>query len=114
MKPAEERLAPELRGLVVADPSAPVVANVDAEPKRTGREAIEALIRQVSAPVRWEAVVRRLVADGVTTFIEAGPGGVLSGLIRKVDRAVSATCVHDPASLETVEEKLRDAGAAVG
>ena len=107
MKPAEERLAPELRSLVVADPAAPVVANVDAEPKRTGREAIEALIRQVSAPVRWEAVVRRLMADGVETLIEVGPGGVLSGLTRKIDRSVSATCVHDPSSLEAVETTLR-------
>ncbi len=111
MKPAEDRLAPELRALVVADPAAPVVANVDAEPKRTGREAIEALIRQVSAPVRWEAVVRRLVVDGVTTFIEVGPGGVLSGLIRKIDRSVSAVCVHDAASLEAAETKLRAAGS---
>ena len=107
MKPAEERLAPDLRALVVADPAAPVVANVDAEPKRTGREAVDALIRQVSAPVRWEDVVRRLVADGVTTFIEVGPGGVLSGLIRKIDRSVSATCVHDPSSLESAETTLR-------
>ncbi len=107
MKQAEDRLAPELRALVVADPEAPVVANVDAEPKRTGREAIEALIRQVSAPVRWEDVVRRLVADGVTTFIEVGPGGVLSGLIRKIDRSISATCVHDPRSLEAAEATLR-------
>lgn len=110
MKPAEERLAPDLRALVVADPAAPVVANVDAEPKRTGREAVEALIRQVSAPVRWEDVVRRLVADGVTTFIEVGPGGVLSGLIRKIDRSVSATCVHDPSSLESAETTLRAQG----
>ena len=107
MKQAEDRLAPELRALVVADPEAPVVANVDAEPKRTGREAIEALIRQVSAPVRWEDVVRRLMADGVTTFIEVGPGGVLSGLIRKIDRSISATCVHDPRSLEAAETTLR-------
>ena len=107
MKPAEERLAPELRALVVADPEAPVVANVDAEPKRTGRAAVEALIRQVSAPVRWEDVVRRLIADGVTTFVEAGPGGVLSGLVRKIDRSVSAACVHDPSSLESVEATLR-------
>lgn len=113
MKPAEDRLAPELRSLVAADPAAPVVAAVDARPKRTGREAIEALVRQVSAPVRWEAVVRRLLADGVTTFVEAGPGGVLSGLIRKIDRTAAAVCVHDPASLEAAEEKLRAAGAGV-
>ena len=114
LKPAEDRLAPELRALVVADPAAPVVANVDAEPKRTGREGIEALIRQVSAPVRWEAVVRRLVADGVTTIIEAGPGGVLSGLMRKIDRSVSAACVHDPVSLEAAEAKLRGPGPGNG
>ncbi len=107
MKPAEERLAPELRGLVVADPAVPVVANVDAEPKRTGREAIEALIRQVSAPVRWEAVIRRLLAAGVTAFVEVGPGGVLSGLTRKIDRSVSAASVHDPSSLEAAETTLR-------
>ena len=107
MQPAEERLAPELRALVVADPEAPVVANVDAEPKRTGRAAVEALIRQVCAPVRWEDVVRRLIADGVTTFIEAGPGGVLSGLVRKIDRSVGAACVHDPSSLESAETTLR-------
>lgn len=109
MQPARERLAPELRALVAADPAVPVVANVDAEPKRTGPDAIEALVRQVSAPVRWEAVVRRLAADGVTTFVEAGPGGVLSGLIRKIDRSVRAACVHDPASLEAAEAMLRAA-----
>jgi [acyl-carrier-protein] S-malonyltransferase len=114
MKPAEARLAPELRSLVVADPAVPVVANVDAEPKRTGPEAVEALVRQVSAPVRWEAVVRRLIAAGVTTFVEVGPGGVLSGLIRKTDRTVGAMCVHDPESLEAAEAKLRDAGVGVG
>lgn len=114
MRPARERLAPELRALVAADPAVPVVANVDAEPKRTGPDAIEALVRQVSAPVRWEAVVRRLAADGVTTFVEAGPGGVLSGLIRKIDRSVRAVCVHDPASLEAAEAMLRAAGRGDG
>jgi [acyl-carrier-protein] S-malonyltransferase len=74
MKPAEERLAPELRALRAADPRIPVVANVDAEPKRDAAAAIEALIRQVSAPVRWEDVVKRLVAEGVRTFVELGPG----------------------------------------
>src|SRR6185503_10232642 len=57
MKPAEVRLAPELRALTVADPRVPIVANVDAEPKRRASDAIEALIAQVSAPVRWESVV---------------------------------------------------------
>ena len=66
MKPAEARLAPELRGAASHDPRVPVVANVDAEPKRTAADAIEALIRQVSSPVRWENVVQRLASEGVS------------------------------------------------
>jgi [acyl-carrier-protein] S-malonyltransferase len=100
MKPAEDRLGPELRALAASDPSVPVVANVDAQPKRTAGESIEALIRQVSSPVRWEDVVRRLVADGATTFVELGPGTVLAGLIRKIDRSVSVASVEDEAGLE--------------
>ncbi len=86
MRPAEERLAPELRALAAAAPRIPVVANVDAAVKRDAAASIEALIRQVSAPVRWEQVVRRLIDEGVTTFVELGPGTVLAGLIRKIDR----------------------------
>jgi [acyl-carrier-protein] S-malonyltransferase len=100
MKPAEARLAPELRALAAQDPSVPVVANVDAEPKRTAAEAIDALIRQVSLPVRWEDVVKRLVADGATTFIELGPGNVLAGLVKKIDRRVAVASVEDEAGLE--------------
>ena len=74
MKPAEERLAADLRALAVSDPRIPVVANVDAEPKRTAAASIDALIRQVSAPVRWQDVVHRLLHDGVTQFVELGPG----------------------------------------
>lgn len=103
MKPAEERLAPDLRALAVLDPRVPVVANVDAEPKRTGAAAIDALIRQVSSPVRWEDVVRRLVRDGVRTFVELGPGTVLAGLIRKIDRTVDVFNVEDPKGLAQLE-----------
>jgi [acyl-carrier-protein] S-malonyltransferase len=100
MKPAEERLAPELRALAARNPSVPVVANVDAQPKRTAADAIEALIRQVSSPVRWEDVVRRLIADGATKFVELGPGIVLAGLIRKIDRNVAVASVENEAGLE--------------
>jgi len=86
MRPAEERLAPELRTLAVHDPRMPIVANVDAEPKRDARSAIEALVAQVSAPVQWEATVRRLASEGVTTYVEVGPGTVLTGLVRKIHR----------------------------
>ena len=89
MKPAEERLAPELRALAARDPRVPIVANVDAEPKREARPAIDALVRQVSAPVRWEQVVRRLASEGVTTYVEVGPGTVLSGLVKKVHEEMS-------------------------
>lgn len=103
MKPAEERLAPDLRALAVLDPRVPVVANVDAEPKRTGAAAIDALIRQVSSPVRWEDVVRRLVREGVRTFVELGPGTVLAGLIRKIDRTVDVFNVEDPKGMAQLE-----------
>jgi len=100
MKPAEERLAPELRALAVHDPSVPVVANVDAQPKRTAADAIEALVRQVSSPVRWEDVVRRLIAEGATRFVELGPGKVLAGLVKQIDRGVAVASVEDEAGLE--------------
>jgi [acyl-carrier-protein] S-malonyltransferase len=95
MKPAEERLAPELRALTAHPPRKPVVANVDAEPKRDGAAAIEALVRQVSGAVRWEDVVRRLASEGVRTYVEVGPGTVLTGLVRKIDREAQALSVED-------------------
>jgi len=99
MKPAEDRLAPELRALTASDPRIPVVANVDAEPKHDAGASIDALIRQVSSPVRWEQVVKRLVADGATTFVELGPGSVLAGLIKKIDRGVQVMSIEDEPSL---------------
>jgi [acyl-carrier-protein] S-malonyltransferase len=104
MKPAEERLAPELRAVPATDPRIPVVANVDAEPKRDARAAVEALIRQVSSPVRWDDVVRRLIAEGVTQFVELGPGTVLAGLIRKIDRRVAVVSVEDPDGASALAE----------
>jgi len=100
MKPAEDRLAPELRALASHDPAIPVVANVDALPKHTAAESIDALVRQVSAPVRWEDVVRRLIAEGATTFVELGPGSVLAGLVKKIDRTVTVFGIEDEAGLD--------------
>jgi len=100
MKPAEERLAPELRALAARTPRIPVVANVDAQPKTDAPSAIEALIRQVSSPVRWEDVVRRLVAEGATTFVEMGPGTVLAGLVRKIDGSVTVMSIENSQGLE--------------
>jgi len=102
MRPAEARLAPELRALAVSDPRVPVVANVDAEPKRTGRDAVEALVRQVSAPVRWEDVMRRLASEGVRKYVEVGPGTVLTGLGRKILKDAAFANVEDPSGLDAV------------
>jgi [acyl-carrier-protein] S-malonyltransferase len=106
MRPAEERLAPELRSLPARDPRVPVVANVDAEPKRTAADAIEALVAQVSAPVRWEAVVGRLASAGVTTYVEVGPGTVLSGLVRKIHRGASVLNVESVDDVGALEAHL--------
>jgi [acyl-carrier-protein] S-malonyltransferase len=102
MKPAEERLAPELRALAARDPRVPVVANVDAEPKRDAASAIDALVRQVSSPVRWEDVMRRLASEGVRKYVEVGPGTVLCGLGRKIDRDAAFASLEDPSGLEKV------------
>lgn len=103
MKPAEDRLGPELRGLETRHPRVPIVANVDAEPKRDGPAAVEALVRQISSPVRWEAVVRRLASEGVSAYVEVGPGTVLSGLVRKIHRDAVVASFEDPAGLDKVQ-----------
>jgi [acyl-carrier-protein] S-malonyltransferase len=107
MKPAELRLAPELRSLRVQDPRVPVVANIDASPKRDGASAIDALVRQVSSAVMWEATVQRLASDGVTAYVEVGPGAVLSGLIRKIHREGSVAAVGSPDDIEAARVLLR-------
>jgi [acyl-carrier-protein] S-malonyltransferase len=109
MKPAEDRLAPLLRALAVRTPRVPIVANVDAEPKRDAPSALEALVRQVSAPVRWEDVVRRLASEGVSTYVEVGPGTVLSGLVKKIHRGAHVLNFGAPEELAAVEGALRAA-----
>lgn len=103
MKPAEDRLAPELRALPTSDPRLPIVANVDAEPKMDRAAAIEALVRQVSAPVRWEDVVRRLASEGVRAYVEVGPGTVLSGLVKKIASDATVVSVEDERGISNVE-----------
>ena len=108
MKPAEERLAPELRALgeTAHDPRMPIVANVDAEPKRARGDAIDALVRQVSSPVLWEAVVRRLASEGVRTYVEVGPGTVLSGMVKRIHREATVLNLGEPDDLEAVLHAL--------
>jgi len=107
LKPAEERLEPELRALKVQNPRVPVVANVDAEPKRDAASAIDALVKQVSAPVRWEQVVQRLASEGVTNYVEVGPGTVLSGLVKKIHKDARVFTFAGPDDLAEIEQSLR-------
>lgn len=106
MRPAEERLAPELRALTVNDPRVPIVANVDAAPKLSAADAVEALVAQVSRPVRWEDVVNRLASEGVTTYVEVGPGTVLSGLVRKIRREATVLNLAGPDDLPAIDAWL--------
>jgi [acyl-carrier-protein] S-malonyltransferase len=107
MMPAQRRLEPELRALAVADPRVPIVANVDADVKRTATSAIDALVGQVSSPVLWEAVVRRLASEGVRAYVEVGPGAVLSGLVRKIHPEGKAISVSTPADVDAAVALFR-------
>lgn len=100
MQPAQDALASHLEAVAFSDPSFPVAANVDARLLSRGAETRDALIRQVTGAVRWVECIRLLQQAGATHFIEVGPGKVLSGLNRQIDRALATTNVEDPASLE--------------
>jgi [acyl-carrier-protein] S-malonyltransferase len=100
LKPAEERLGPELDACAFADPQIPVVTNVDAQPAMTAATARDALKRQVSRPVRWQESVQWMLGEGVNTFVELGPGKILSGLVRAADKSALTFNVEDEKSLE--------------
>ena len=106
MKPAQDRLAPDLQALSFNEPAMPVMTNVDARATTAPDELRDALVRQVSAPVRWVESMRLLIEQGVDTFVEAGPGKVLSGLMRQISRDVKMLNVEDAASLETTKAGL--------
>lgn len=99
MQPAQDRLAEDLKALTFQNPSCPVVCNVDAEPVTSGDVARDALVRQVTGSVKWEPSVRALIDKGVNLFIEVGPGKVLWGLMRQIDRSKTCLAVGDEASL---------------
>jgi [acyl-carrier-protein] S-malonyltransferase len=100
MQPAQDRLAPELAALSFADPGVPLVNNVDAALVRTGAACRDGLVRQVSGSVRWQESVELLVREGVDTFVEVGPGKILSGLVRKIAKGVRVLNVESPETLE--------------
>jgi [acyl-carrier-protein] S-malonyltransferase len=113
MMPAQQRLEPDLRATEFSALKIPLITNVDAQGVTTGEEARDALIRQVTAPVRWLDSVREMIESGVTVFLEVGPGKVLSGLLRQIDRSVRVFNVEDSATLNSTMEKLAQARAEV-
>jgi len=106
MMPAQERLEADLAELGFADLAVPLVTNVDAAFIRRGADARDALVRQVSSTVRWLASIELLIKEGVDTFVEVGPGKVLSGLMRQISREVKCFNVEDAASLKSAAANL--------
>jgi [acyl-carrier-protein] S-malonyltransferase len=110
MQPAQARLENDLRATTFKPLQVPLVTNAGATIITSGDEAREALVRQVTLPVLWEESMRELIEQGVTTFIEVGPGRVLSGLLRQIERWIHSANVEDLKSLETALERLAQAG----
>ena len=106
MQPAQERLAVDLNGIPFKNLSTPLVTNVDAKAIDRGAAACDALVRQVSQPVRWLESVEFLISQGVQSLIEIGPGKVLSGLVRQIDRNLRCVNVEDKASLGATLEAV--------
>jgi [acyl-carrier-protein] S-malonyltransferase len=106
MEPARDRLAPELEAIEFRDPAVPVVNNVDARVVRDAASCRDGLVRQVSGAVRWQESVELLAREGVTTFVEVGPGTVLGGLVKKISRGARILNVDSPESLEAAVAAL--------
>ncbi|HHY92409.1 MAG TPA: ACP S-malonyltransferase, partial [Firmicutes bacterium] len=110
LAPAGERLAEELAQVDLSDPALPVVANVTAEYVRDKEEVKGLLVQQVSRPVLWEDSVQKMLADGVDTFVEVGPGRTLSGFVKKIDRTARCLQVGDLTSLQNTLAELEGVG----
>jgi len=111
MKPAQDRLSLDLEALNFSPPQIPVIANVYAKPVEDAVSSREALIRQVTGSVKWSESLQWLISRGVETFVEVGPGKVLCGLMRQIDRAKKTLNVEDEASLQKALEYLAAAPA---
>jgi [acyl-carrier-protein] S-malonyltransferase len=109
MKPAQDRLAEDLNALTVNPLSIPVVSNVDAQVVTSGEEARDALVRQVTGSVKWEQSVGLLVSRQVESFVEVGPGKVLWGLMRQINRTPTSLYVADQLSLDKTLEHFAQA-----
>jgi [acyl-carrier-protein] S-malonyltransferase len=108
MQPAQDRLASDLNALHIDDPEVPVMCNVDAVLVKNAAASRDALTRQVTGAVQWEKSMRSLIALGVENFVEVGPGKVLCGLMRQIDRSKTCLNVEDEASLQKVKNHFSD------
>jgi [acyl-carrier-protein] S-malonyltransferase len=108
MKPAAEKLKEVLDSCELKNADVPVISNVSADVMTDKEEIKEKLIEQLYSPVRFEETVNKLIAEGVTTFIEIGPGKVLSGLVKKVNRRLKTIAVSDPETIELAIQTLKE------
>jgi len=106
MKPAQDRLATDLSSLPFSTPNVPVACNVDAAIVNDADSSRDALIRQVTGSVKWDESIRLLIREGIRVFIEVGPGKVLWGLMRQIDRGPTSLYVGDEASLQKTMEQF--------
>ena len=109
MQPAQDRLAADLNALTFHNPQVPVMCNVDASLVTTAEQARDSLIRQVTGAVQWQRSMHALAGLGVSTFIEVGPGKVLGGLLKQIDRSLTSLNVEDEASLQKTLNHLNPA-----
>lgn len=110
MRPAAERLQSDLKQMKIRSPRIPVLVNINADYVQTSDQICQALVRQIEEAVQWEAIIQRMVAEGIEVFVEVGPGKVLSGLIRKISRSARVLNVEDRASLENTLAYLGECG----
>ena len=111
MEPAEVRLRADIEQIAFSDPRVPVYVNVDAQPIRDSASAKDALIRQVSRPVLWEETVRKMIDDGVSLFVEVGPGRVLSGLLVRIDKRAGRVSVQGPSDFAAARDAIAEVRA---
>lgn len=107
LQPAAEKLAGELEKMKFSEPRVPVISNVTADYIKDSAEAIRLLPQQVMNSVRWEMTIRKMLADGVDTFVEIGPGNTLRGFVKKIERQARLLNVEDMASLANTVETIR-------
>ena len=107
MKPAAEKLAQALQSIEITAPAIPVINNVDVSTETDAARIKDALVRQLFSPVRWTETIEAVANAGVEFEVEMGPGKVLSGLVKRIDKRVDGAAINDPASLQDILAKLQ-------